>query len=217
MTGRPVILYNAWPKRQTFYRMPEHFRIGLINESLVRPWFQYVWHIGEFFRINIGWFAGVGTILPAQCWTNFCSITNSNRMSTICFEDRPIVLHVPRGGATCVGLDNLWKAWVLLGTTCPHKKRYSWKPLGVAYPPPPLVPARVCYVVFRRVTTTGDTGDRSPVTFWLLCTIQVVSGAALHVVPSNFRLVVTRLVVLYSRSITIRTKPHLFRVHFIEM
>ena len=28
----------------------------------------------------------------------------------------------------------------------------------------------------RRVTTTGDTGDRSPVTFWLLRTIQVVSG-----------------------------------------
>ena len=28
----------------------------------------------------------------------------------------------------------------------------------------------------RRVTTTGDTGDRSPVTFGLLRTIQVVSG-----------------------------------------
>ena len=45
------------------------------------------------------------TILPAQCWTNFCSITNSNRMWTIWFEDQPIVLHVPRRGATCVGLD----------------------------------------------------------------------------------------------------------------
>ena len=49
----------------------------------------------------------------------------------------------------------------------------------------------------RRVTTTGNTGDRSPVTFGLLVLISALSrhfGAALHVVPSNFRLVVTRLI-----------------------
>ena len=73
---------------------------------------------------------GGGAAAPAALpWLRACcSMTNSNSMSTICFADRPIALHAPRGGGSefcsCVetvltiGRSQLKKGVVQVGAAC---------------------------------------------------------------------------------------------------
>ena len=77
-------------------------------------------HVDEPFRTNVELFCRC-VIVPAQCWTSAqWRNTNSNPMSTICFADRPIALHEPRGEAPrfATALKQFWRLAILSPITC---------------------------------------------------------------------------------------------------